>query len=254
MQIKRIMGFAGIALDAPVKAKVWGRRFDYGYLIVFIVLAWRGYYNYYVAYDDTYTILSNWFVWSYFVTETVVLAHLVEDKKRYLLGNWANWIIIIIGCPLFFAHSAYVSAIRFIKPFLVIRISKRVFESSIKLLAKRHWGSTMAVLLGLVLVSAFILSAIEPTFINIGDGLWFAWQTVTTVGYGDLTPHTMIGRLFTSFIILIGLILISMMIASFSSLIIDRDDQKKELGDLQSSLNEIKQQLNRLENKMDKNG
>ena len=251
MRIKRIFGIAGVALDAPSKARIWGKRFNYGLIFVFALLAWRGYQSYYISEHDALTIMTNWLIWLYFLTELIVICYLVEDKKRYLFGNWANWIIIVFGFPLLLTHSAYVSTIRLIRPLLLMRFSKSLFESSIKILAKRHWYSTMGVLILLLFISAMTLSFIDPAFHRIGDGVWFAWETVTTVGYGDLVPSTTLGRLFTGFIILIGLILISMVIASFSMFIIDREDPQKKLESLEQELKNIITQLNRIEAKLD---
>ena len=42
-------------------------------------------------------------------------------------------------------------------------------------------------------------------FPNIGDGLWWAVQTVTTVGYGDRVPTSPGGRLIAALVMLVGI-------------------------------------------------
>lgn len=53
---------------------------------------------------------------------------------------------------------------------------------------------------------------------GIGEALWWAVTTVSTVGYGDFVPHTAMGRLFSAFIIIIGISAFGLLIAKLSSL------------------------------------
>ena len=46
----------------------------------------------------------------------------------------------------------------------------------------------------------------EPAITNYGDGLWYAFVTSTTVGYGDLLAVTLIGRITSVFLTIYGLI------------------------------------------------
>lgn len=247
MALKRIMGIAGVPLNAPYKAQRWGKYFEHGLIFIFILLLWRWYLEQNNAIPLIVIKITSWVVWGYFVAELAVCSFLVEDKRHYLLINWLNWIIIVFGFPLFIFHSAYFSLIRLLKIFLLIRFGKGYLEASINMLAKRYWLSTMFVLLSIVLLSALILSFIDPAFKNIGDGLWFAWESMTTVGYGDYVPHTTVGKIFSSIIIILGVTLISMMTASFAALIINKDDEQLNI---QNELDLIKKQLSRIEEKL----
>lgn len=253
MAIKRIIGIAGVPLDAPYRAQVWGKRFDLGLLVILAILLIRWYLDQTLGLPHILIKMSSWLVWVFFVAELLVITPMVEDKKRYLFRNWANWIIIIFGFPLFKFHSIYLSIIRLPKLLIAARFSKPFVESGLKVLARRHWQSTMLILLALIFLSALVLSVIDPAFRHIGEGLWFAWESVTTVGYGDVVPHTFLGKLFTSIIILFGVILISMMTASFSAFIIGKEDErKKEEHCIHESLKELHQKLDTIQEKIDK--
>lgn len=57
---------------------------------------------------------------------------------------------------------------------------------------------------------------------NYGDALWWSIVTVATVGYGDIVPKTELGRIFASLTILSGVILISLLTATISSVFVAR--------------------------------
>lgn len=58
----------------------------------------------------------------------------------------------------------------------------------------------------LLLFVGFIMSILEPdVFQTEFDGIWWAFITLTTIGYGDMVPQTFLGRLITIGFILIGI-------------------------------------------------
>jgi voltage-gated potassium channel len=60
-----------------------------------------------------------------------------------------------------------------------------------------------------VLLAGFLARLVEPeTFHSIGLSYWWALTTVTTVGYGDVVPHTTGGRLVGGWLMFTGLALI----------------------------------------------
>ena len=61
-----------------------------------------------------------------------------------------------------------------------------------------------------VVVFGIVEHLVDPdTFPNIWLGMWWALQTVTTVGYGDVVPATTDGKVIASFLLLVGLSLIA---------------------------------------------
>ena len=109
------------------------------------------------------------------------------------------------------------------------------------------------ILIGLIFVVIFfgyIFYITEPTVESIGDGFYWALVTVTTVGYGDITPTTPSGKLIASFLILLGLGLIATITAIVSAKFIQNyvdhhtnDDVLDKLQILQEDINELKNKI-----------
>ncbi|MBM6403625.1 two pore domain potassium channel family protein [Phycicoccus sp. CSK15P-2] len=62
----------------------------------------------------------------------------------------------------------------------------------------------------------------DATIANVGDALWWATVTVTTVGYGDTYPVTVEGRVVAVGLMLAGIALLGVVTATFASWLIER--------------------------------
>src|SRR5271165_4653923 len=61
----------------------------------------------------------------------------------------------------------------------------------------------------------------EKTFPTVGDGLWWAIQTVTTVGYGDLVPTSTAGRLLAALVMVAGIGFLTVITAAITSTFVE---------------------------------
>lgn len=59
------------------------------------------------------------------------------------------------------------------------------------------------------------------------DALYFAVMTLATVGYGDFIPHTTLGKLFTIVYVLIGVGILTALIANFNRALIEYHKEKR---------------------------
>ncbi|MET4059749.1 voltage-gated potassium channel [Arthrobacter sp. UYP6] len=61
-----------------------------------------------------------------------------------------------------------------------------------------------------VLGAGLLLPRIEPDIETFGNALWFVYVSFTTIGYGDIVPVTMLGRLITVFVSLYGILIVAL--------------------------------------------
>jgi voltage-gated potassium channel len=65
---------------------------------------------------------------------------------------------------------------------------------------------------------------------NIWVGMWWALQTVTTVGYGDVTPRHTSGRIVAAFVMLEGIAFLTIVIAAITSTFVARAAKEREIA------------------------
>jgi voltage-gated potassium channel len=62
---------------------------------------------------------------------------------------------------------------------------------------------------------------------SIWLGMWWVLQTVTTVGYGDLTPESAIGKILTSLVMLWGVAFLAIITAAITSVFVARAQRER---------------------------
>ncbi|MBC7514025.1 MAG: ion transporter [Herminiimonas sp.] len=111
-----------------------------------------------------------------------------------------------------------------------------------RLVAPHHLFQVLAIAVVLLAVAGGGFYWLEPRVLTYADGLWLAFITGATVGYGDLVPSTPAARIFAVFIVLLGYALFSVVTASIAALFVSEDEKRfeKELhADIRSLRAEI---------------
>jgi voltage-gated potassium channel len=144
-------------------------------------------------------------------------------------------------------------------------LEKRVDRFLLGPVSVRNAANFIVVATALVVVIGGVLMRVldGKEYPNIGRGIWWAMQTVTTVGYGDVTPAKTSGRIVASVVMLWGIAFVAILVAGITSTFVaratrerlrkaaqdeEREDERIEaqLGDLAARLDRIEQTLSRL--------
>lgn len=104
----------------------------------------------------------------------------------------------------------------------------------------------------LITVAGGILERVvdHQEFPTIGRGLWFALQTVTTVGYGDVTPKQSEGRFIGAVVMLAGIGFLAVITASVTASLVEgsrRRFAERSEEDVTRRLAEVSERLARIE-------
>ena len=112
----------------------------------------------------------------------------------------------------------------------------------------RRLRTILGALIFFVCIFGYVFFLTEPGVNTFGDGIWWALVTVTTVGYGDITPSTTLGRFVASALMFLGLGLIAtvtaIVSAKFTQNFVDthtNDDVLKKLEELESEIENLKE-------------
>ncbi|MFZ2301534.1 MAG: ion channel [Gallionella sp.] len=249
MRIIRLLGIAGVEPHEQPAARLWARRLEWPMLLVALWILLQWYLEETQAIDPLWARVADWLVWLAFLAETILLSALVKNRRAYLFGNWMNLVIITGGMPFFWQFAPLIGLLRSFRLLLVIVLLARLSKTVRKLLSRHQLGATLTVAFVTMVLSGIIISRIDPSIGTVWDGMWWAWVTMATVGYGDVVPHSAAGRLFGSLLILFGVVLISLLTANMAAFFIGGDVEKMEQEEKEADrqLREISARLDRIE-------
>jgi len=245
-------GLTGVATSENHKARQVGRLLEGPMLLLagWIVIEW-----YLKSANSEYqhSAISDWIIWGFFCAETLILLTLVDNVKRYLTGNWVNLFIIVFSFPLIWQLLPHAAGFRVLRLLILLSLFFQVSSTIRKVLARHNLGRILMVSFLIILVSGTVMSLIDPNVHSTGDGIWWAWVTVTTVGYGDIVPVSIAGRIFGALLILMGIGLFTMLTASFAAFFMAEDEKeiRQQQADNIQKLSLIEQRLLMMESKLD---
>ena len=252
-KVTHLLGIAGVDPSENAIAVTWARRLEWPVLLValWIPIQW------YLEETGSVSLATarwfDWAMWLVFLFETTLLVSLVRDKKRYLLTNWVNLVIILAGVPLEWTYTPLVGVLRNLRlllmMFLLMRLSRRIRNY----LASGHLGIMLLITGIAVVLAGIIISRLDPSIGSVWDGMWYSWVTISHTGYGDIVPKTAAARFFGGILILLGVVLVTLLTANLSVFLIgssvaqDEQKEKKEDGESVVNLQEIVKRLDRIE-------
>jgi len=253
MKFVHLLGIAGVDTHENVQARKWAKRLEWPMLAVALWIPFQWYLEESNSIPMLLGRLADWLVWLVFLTETLLLTSLVKNKRRYLIHNWMNLLIIVGSVPLIWHYTSLAGLLRSLRLFMVVVLLVRMSRTIRQLLSLHQLGTTLSVAVFIMVLSGIVITRIDPSIGSIGDGMWWAWVTMATVGYGDVVPHNGAGRLFGSFLILFGVLLMAVLTANLSAFFIDGDVKKVEQREeeIERSLADIAARLERIEKQLD---
>lgn len=155
----------------------------------------------------------SWTVWVAFVADFSIRMMLTEHRWRYARAHWYD--VALIALPL-------LRPLRLLRLFAFARILNRTAASSLvgRVGVYVVGAALMAVGLGAVAVLDAEQHDQAANITTIGEALWWACTTVTTVGYGDYFPVTTEGRLVAVALMIVGISLVGGVTATVAAVLI----------------------------------
>ena len=176
---------------------------------------------------------------SLFTVEYLIRVVVASPRLGYFF-SFFGLIDLIAILPFYLAVGVDLRSIRAFRLLRVIRILKLArYGAAVR---RFHRAAVIAreeviLFLGVALLGIYVSAvaiyyfehAVQPeVFASIFHSLWWAVITLTTVGYGDMFPVTLVGRLFTIVILLVGLGIVAVPTGLIASALEQVKDEDKK--------------------------
>jgi voltage-gated potassium channel len=189
--------------------------------------------------DVSFAVID-YMVWALFALEYVIKLYLAPSRARFMKTHIVDLLIV---------------AVPFFRPARLGRLARLARLGRVGIVAARAIGRVKSVMthrgLHFVLLTIGVIifacagivtfaerNAPGSNIHNLGQGLWWAMDTVATVGYGDHNPVTPLGQGNAVFLMLAGIGLLGVLTATFASYFVGQD-----LDKTQSEREEFRQEL-----------
>ncbi|MGE0822632.1 MAG: ion transporter [Candidatus Binatia bacterium] len=160
---------------------------------------------------------AEWFFTSVFTIEYILRLLSVRQPWRYATSFFGIVDILAI-LPTYLSvilpGSQYlltIRSLRLLRVFRVLKLSEYLSEADIIMTALRASRRKISVFLFAVMTAVIIIGSLiyvvegeEHGFSDIPTSVYWAIVTLTTVGYGDLSPHTPLGKMLASLVMILG--------------------------------------------------
>lgn len=177
-----------------------------------------------------------------------------DDKKKYFRDNWIE-LIASIPFDIILSPFIILRYLRLIRIFRVLFLISEYFEIIGKFLKNTRLDEILAVFLLIVIGSTLSLYIVDPGMNNIFDDLWFVVVSITTVGYGDITPVSIYGKIVSLILLIVGVFIFSAITGAISTYFMDNllkegsyriIELNEKVDDLNSKIEENNQKIDDL--------
>ncbi|MET9598873.1 potassium channel family protein [Streptomyces sp. NPDC006459] len=188
-----------------------------------------------------------WLVWGAFAVDYLVRLVLSADRKHFVRTHWLDLAAVVL--PL-------VQPLRLLRLVATLMLVGRRARMAPQIQLTTYVAGAVVGLLmfGSLAVLSVERDAPEGNIKNLGDAVWWSFTTMTTVGYGDHSPTTGLGRVLAVGLMLSGIALLGVVTANIAAWFIsrfERDDradmlQLAAIRELQAEVRALRGEVARL--------
>ncbi|PHQ78328.1 MAG: hypothetical protein COB66_09125 [Coxiella sp. (in: Bacteria)] len=258
--IRNILGIAGVDPSEKHSTQITANCL---HAVILLILYWLFLREYLISIHFVTVSTANdvgWGIWAFFVFETTLLTTLCKRHAYYFSTNWLNIVIIILSFPpIWEQHGNYAALLRILRVVVILYKALPLGKKTGHLLSTKSLSIILGIFILITIMAGVVIYYIDSGITSPWQGIWWAFQTITTVGYGDVIPQSVYGRLFAIVFMLFGVGLLATLSASFAYFLLKKRNQAittsheteilKQLRTLQTTVMELKKDINTPPNK-----
>ncbi len=172
-----------------------------------------------------------------------------EDRIKYLKNNWFD----ILGMVPEILLAGYSGIFRYFRLIKILSLLRKNIVSLFDYIERANLEYGVITLIFVIISGAilfyFFEFGVNPNVNSIDDALWYILITITTVGYGDIYPHTVGGRFATLIIIVAGLSFVSYAAFKITGLFFEQNEDKENV--MEEKLESLDKKIDRLQEDLD---
>jgi voltage-gated potassium channel len=185
-----------------------------------------------------------WVTWALFIIDYVVNLVLAERRLRWFVRNLHE--LVILTLPV-------LRPLRLLRLIMLLRLMERFGSRALR-------GRVVVYVIGSAVLLTYVgaLAVLDAeqnvpgsNIRNFGDALWWALVTITTVGYGDHYPVTLVGRLVAAGLMIGGIAVIGVVAAALASWLVDQVGSRAA-AETRDAEEPLQRKLDAMESKLDR--
>ena len=242
------IGLGGVTADDNPRMHLWQQRLHW-FMVVIALLGIPAYMLDTAQQSPLSHRIAGWldlFILAAFTAELIWMTAISSFPIRYLTENWLN-IVIIAGAAaaVLGEDTGWIAVVRAMRAAIAVLVLVRTATEFHVLFTRR--GAPLLLGTGVItmLLAGGVFYWLDPKINSYWDGLWLAFITGTTVGYGDVVPSTGATRIVAALIVLIGASLIALFTANIVAFFIGREETRLR-EDLHHDIIELRKENARL--------
>jgi len=169
-----------------------------------------------------------------FALEFVYRLRQSGDKGLFTKSHWFEILAMVPAVVFYAAGSVSVLSgifrslrlIRVVRVVVMLARMRRFLRVTEKFIQRSHLVFISAITFATIFLGGFIVLLFESgnpeaAIKNLPDALWWSISTVTTVGYGDIVPVSIAGRIMGMFLMVVGIGVMAALISQVSAVLVE---------------------------------